>query len=48
MKSKKKIKFHPIGTIHSPLKKIENMPIQPSGAAGIKGTVKIKHKYIKG
>ncbi|MBT8340033.1 MAG: tRNA (N6-threonylcarbamoyladenosine(37)-N6)-methyltransferase TrmO [Desulfatitalea sp.] len=40
--------FYPIGTIHSPFKKIDNMPIQPSGAAGIKGTIEIDDQHIDG
>jgi len=29
----------PIGTIHTPFKRIEDMPVQPSGGAGVIGTV---------
>jgi tRNA-Thr(GGU) m(6)t(6)A37 methyltransferase TsaA len=43
-----KIKYTSIGTIHTPFKEIEQMPIQSSGAKGIKGTVKLKKKYVKG
>ena len=43
-----KIELEPIGTIHTEFKKIEGMPIQPTGAKGIKGTITIKDKYIKG
>ena len=37
-----------IGTIHTEFKKIEGMPIQPTGAKGIKGTIEIKDQYIDG
>ncbi len=43
-----KIIFEPIGTIHSPYKDIEGMPIQPTGAKGVKGTLEIDHKYVSG
>ena len=34
----------PIGIIFSPHKSIENMPIQPKGASGFEGQVKVKTK----
>jgi len=36
-----KIEFKPIGIIHSPFAEPEGMPIQPVGAAGVKGTVEV-------
>ena len=42
------IKYRPIGNIRTPFKKLEGMPIQPSGAQGVQGTVKIKKDYIEG
>ncbi|MBW2604596.1 MAG: tRNA (N6-threonylcarbamoyladenosine(37)-N6)-methyltransferase TrmO [Deltaproteobacteria bacterium] len=36
-----KIEFVPIGIIHSPFTEKEGMPIQPAGAAGVKGTVEV-------
>ena len=36
-----KIEFTPIGIIHSPFTEPEGMPIQPAGAAGVKGTVEV-------
>ena len=42
------IKYTPIGIIHSPFKKISGMPIQPSGAKGIKGTLEINLEYVGG
>ena len=43
-----KVRYKPIGVIHSPFKDIDGMPIQPAGAKGIKGTVEVKQKYIDG
>ena len=42
------IRYKSIGIIHSPFKSAEGMPIQPSGAAGIKGTVEIEPEYKEG
>ena len=39
---------HPIGVIHTPFKELENMPIQPSGAAGIRGTVDLYSEFAEG
>jgi tRNA-Thr(GGU) m(6)t(6)A37 methyltransferase TsaA len=44
----KKIRFLPIGTIHSPFKETSKMPIQPRGALGIEGHVELKPKYQDG
>ena len=38
----------PIGIIHTPFKELENMPIQPSGAAGIRGTVDLYSEFAEG
>ena len=43
-----KIQFKPIGIIHSPFKDLEGMPIQPVGARGIKGEIKLNKKYKDG
>lgn len=43
-----KIEFAPIGIIHSPFTKIEDMPIQPRGAAGVKGTVEVFESFHEG
>lgn len=40
-----KIEFTPIGTIHTPFKTLENMPIQPTAGQGIRGTVEVFRKY---
>ena len=41
------ITYEPIGIIHTPFKRPEGMPIQPSGAKGIKGTIVLDEKYIE-
>ena len=43
-----KIEMESIGTIHTEFKEIEGMPIQPTGAKGIKGTIEIKEEYSDG
>lgn len=40
--------MEPIGIIHSPFTDIENMPIQPRGAAGVEGTVEIYDPFVEG
>ena len=42
------IRYKPIGIIHSPFKEVDGMPIQPSGALGIKGTVDLFEEYSPG
>jgi tRNA-Thr(GGU) m(6)t(6)A37 methyltransferase TsaA len=43
-----KIEFTPIGIIHSPFMEPEGMPIQPAGAAGVKGTVEVFENFRPG
>ena len=43
-----KIEYRPIGIIHSPFSSLEGMPIQPSGAAGIRGSVEIYPEFADG
>jgi tRNA-Thr(GGU) m(6)t(6)A37 methyltransferase TsaA len=43
-----KITYNPIGVIHSPFKDIKGMPIQPTGAKGVQGTVEINPEYVDG
>jgi tRNA-Thr(GGU) m(6)t(6)A37 methyltransferase TsaA len=43
-----KIIYHPIGIIHTPFKKPAGVPIQPSAAAGIQGTINIYPDYVEG
>lgn len=40
--------YRSVGTIHSPFKDIKGMPIQPTGALGIGGTVEIEPSYVDG
>jgi tRNA-Thr(GGU) m(6)t(6)A37 methyltransferase TsaA len=42
------IEYKPIGMIRSPFKDVTGMPIQPTGARGITGTVKIEPEYADG
>jgi len=44
----KKIVYQPIGTIHSPFRDILGMPIQPTGAKGIAGTIEIYPEFAEG
>ena len=44
----KKIVYEPIGIIHSPFKDIKGMPIQPTGAKGIAGTIEIYPEFAEG
>lgn len=38
----------PIGTIHSPFTELTGMPIQPAGAAGVRGTIVLDEKFRGG
>lgn len=40
--------YTPIGVIHSPFTRLDNMPIQPAGAAGVQGTVEVYAPYRAG
>ncbi|HNB02903.1 MAG TPA: tRNA (N6-threonylcarbamoyladenosine(37)-N6)-methyltransferase TrmO [Methanoregulaceae archaeon] len=40
--------YTPIGIVHSPFSDLAGMPIQPSGAKGIKGTIEIRQEFIAG
>jgi tRNA-Thr(GGU) m(6)t(6)A37 methyltransferase TsaA len=42
------ISYRPIGVIHSPFTDIEGMPIQPTGAPGIQGTVEVFPEFTEG
>lgn len=42
------IVYRPIGTIHSPFKEIAGMPIQPTGACNIRGSVEILPELAEG
>jgi tRNA (adenine37-N6)-methyltransferase len=42
------IEYTPIGIIHSPFKEPVGMPIQPTGAAGVAGTVEVFEDFRAG
>jgi tRNA-Thr(GGU) m(6)t(6)A37 methyltransferase TsaA len=42
------IGYRPIGTIHSPFKEITGMPIQPTGAFKVRGSVEILPELAQG
>ncbi len=42
------INVNPIGIIRTPFEQPAGMPIQPSGAKGVKGTIEIKPEYSDG
>lgn len=42
------VTYKPIGIIHSPFTQIEDMPIQPAAAMGIKGQIVINKTYVEG
>jgi tRNA-Thr(GGU) m(6)t(6)A37 methyltransferase TsaA len=42
------MELKPIGVIHSPYKDLQGMPIQPSGATGVKGTAEVDPEYQAG
>ena len=43
-----RISYRPIGIIHTSFRNIEDMPIQPAGAANIGGAVEIFEEYSQG
>jgi tRNA-Thr(GGU) m(6)t(6)A37 methyltransferase TsaA len=45
---KMKIEYTPIGIIHSPHTTRQGMPIQPTGAAGVKGSVEVFDAFSAG
>jgi len=44
----REISYEPIGVIHSPFAKLEGMPIQTTGARGVRGTVEVKPEFADG
>jgi tRNA-Thr(GGU) m(6)t(6)A37 methyltransferase TsaA len=42
------ITFTPIGVVHSPFRDPRNMPIQPVGARGVRGTIELDPAYAAG
>jgi tRNA-Thr(GGU) m(6)t(6)A37 methyltransferase TsaA len=43
-----KIEFEPIGIVRSPFVDLEGMPIQPTGAVGVKGTIEVFERFRPG
>jgi tRNA-Thr(GGU) m(6)t(6)A37 methyltransferase TsaA len=48
MTLEKPISFRPIGVIHTPFKKVEDMPIQPQGGSGVRGTLMLDPEFTEG
>jgi tRNA (adenine37-N6)-methyltransferase len=42
------ITYKPIGVIHSPFNDVEGVPIQPSAASGVKGTIEMNPEMVPG
>jgi len=42
------IAYVSIGVIHSPWQTVEGVPIQPTGAEGVEGTVEIDPQFVEG
>jgi tRNA (adenine37-N6)-methyltransferase len=42
------VNYKPIGIIHSPFQDVEGVPIQPSGASGVLGTIEIDPHFEPG
>jgi tRNA-Thr(GGU) m(6)t(6)A37 methyltransferase TsaA len=42
------IHYRPIGTIHSPFTDVSGVPIQPSAASGVQGTIEIEPEFAEG
>ena len=40
--------INPIGMIHTPFHEVENMPIQPIAAEGVKGYIELLPEYVPG
>lgn len=43
-----KIEMEQLGIIKTPFNEIEGMPIQPTGAVGVKGEIILNEKFVKG
>lgn len=44
----KTVTYFPIGVIRSPFKDISGMPIQPTGALGVEGSIELEPEYLPG
>ena len=47
-KTRDPLSFVPIGIIHTPFSDIAGMPIQPTGARGVRGNIEIFYEYAEG
>jgi tRNA-Thr(GGU) m(6)t(6)A37 methyltransferase TsaA len=43
-----RIVYQPIGVVHSPFRDVEGVPIQPTAAAGIRGSVEVLPELVEG
>lgn len=46
--SVKEICYRPIGTVHSPFDDVKGVPIQPTGAIGIRGAIEMAPEFAEG
>jgi len=44
----KEICYRPIGTVHSPFDDVKGVPIQPTGAIGIRGAIEMAPEFAEG
>jgi len=42
------VRYKPIGIVHSPFRKPQNVPIQSVASKGIKGSVELAREYVEG
>ncbi len=42
------VRYKPIGTMHSPFVKPQNVPIQSVASKGIKGSIEVAREYVEG
>ena len=42
------VRYKPIGIVHSPFRKPQNVPIQSVASKGIKGSVEVAREYVEG
>ena len=43
-----RIVYQPIGVVHSPFRDVEGVPIQPTAATGIRGSVEVLPELVEG
>ena len=44
----KEVRYKPIGVVHSPFKKPQNVPIQAIASKGTKGSIELDREYVEG